>query len=185
MDETQAIKRLKSGDIGGLELLIARYQEKAIRTAFLITSDNASAEDVVQDTFVRIFHQIRHFDETRPFEPYLMQSVVHAAINAAQKSSRTFSLDQESESQRLESLFQRAATTEDQVEYSQLKQEIFAGLNQLPARERAVIIERYYLEMSEKEMAAEHSLAPGTIKWLLNTARKHLRSILRMEGEEK
>ena len=185
MDDVQAIQRLKNGDIGGLELLIARYQEKAIRTAYFITSDYASAEDVVQDTFVRIFHRIRNFDESRPFEPYLLQSVVHVAIDTAERSSRNVSLDEMIEPGKMESLFQRVTATEDQVEYAQLKQEIFAGLNKLPPRERAVIIERYYLEMSEKEMAAEHSIAPGTVKWLLNLARQHLRSLIGMEGEDK
>ena len=36
-DEVQAVRCLKNGDIGGLELLIARYQDKALRMAFLVT----------------------------------------------------------------------------------------------------------------------------------------------------
>src|SRR5512143_3056045 len=53
MEELQAIRRLKNGDIGGLECLIARYQARALRTAFLITHDEALAEDIVQDVFVQ------------------------------------------------------------------------------------------------------------------------------------
>lgn len=47
MDDLQAIRRLKSGDIGGLEILVARYQHKAVQTAFLITHDEQVADDVV------------------------------------------------------------------------------------------------------------------------------------------
>ena len=47
MNESQAIQRLKKGDISGLEILIALHQVKAVRTAFLITHDVAMAEDVV------------------------------------------------------------------------------------------------------------------------------------------
>ena len=79
MDDLQAIQRLKDGDIGGLETLVGRYQAKAVRTAFLITQDETLAEDVAQDTFVRIYHRINHFDPSRPFEPYLLRSVVNAA----------------------------------------------------------------------------------------------------------
>ncbi len=39
MDDLQAIRRLKNGDIGGLEILIARYQAKAVRTAYLVTHE--------------------------------------------------------------------------------------------------------------------------------------------------
>ena len=85
MDDDQAIRRMKRGDIGGLESLVTRYQLKAVRAAFLITHDEPMAEDVVQDVFVRVFQRIRGFDESRPFEPYLMRSVVNAALNAHRK----------------------------------------------------------------------------------------------------
>ena len=66
MEDLQAIRRLKRGDIGGLECLIARYQEKALRTAFLITNDEPMAEDIVQDVFVRFYERAKCFDESRP-----------------------------------------------------------------------------------------------------------------------
>ncbi|MBU4225438.1 MAG: hypothetical protein KKC71_06415 [Chloroflexi bacterium] len=69
MDESQAIQRLKRGDIGGLEFLVHRYQLKAVRTAYLITRDPQTAEDVVQDTFLQSYRSIARFDGTRPFEP--------------------------------------------------------------------------------------------------------------------
>jgi RNA polymerase sigma-70 factor (ECF subfamily) len=183
MDELQAIKRLKKGDISGLEFLITRYQVRAVRTAFLITHDEKLAEDVVQDTFLRIYQRIHHFDETQPFGPYLMRSVANAALNAAEKSSRQVVLSEDDETVVLERLIQNASTTEDLVDYALLKQEIFSVLAKLSPRERSVIVERYYLEMSEKEMADKHSIAPGTVKWLLNGARRRLRAFMKPEGE--
>ena len=54
-------------------------------------------------------------------------------------------------------------------------------LFKLPPRQRAVIVQRYYLEMSEQEMAESLEIAPGTVKWLLNAARSRLRSLLGAE----
>ncbi|HZW04019.1 MAG TPA: sigma factor, partial [Anaerolineaceae bacterium] len=88
MDDTQAVCRLKAGDIGGLEALVARYQHKAVKTAYLITHDEQLAEDVAQETFVRVYQRIQHFDETRPFGPYLLRSVANAALNATEKTAR-------------------------------------------------------------------------------------------------
>ena len=59
MDDTQAIRHLKCGDLGGLEILMQRYQVKAARTAFLITHDESVAQDVVQETFIRIGQRIQ------------------------------------------------------------------------------------------------------------------------------
>jgi RNA polymerase sigma-70 factor, ECF subfamily len=184
MDDLHAIKCLKKGEIGGLEFLITRYQVRAFRTAFLIIRDEALAEDVVQDTFLRIYQRIHHFNEEQSFEPYLMRSITNASLNIAKKESRHVTLDDEIEPMILEQLLTQAATTEDLVEYAHLKQEIYAAMAKLQPRERKVIVERYYLEMSEKEMAVEHSVAPGTVKWLLNKARLHLRTFISPEGEE-
>lgn len=62
MDDTQAIRRLKRGDTGGLEILMEKYQVKAARAVFLITQDELIAQDVVQETFIRIYERIHQFD---------------------------------------------------------------------------------------------------------------------------
>ena len=183
MDDLQAIQRLKDGDIGGLEVLVTRYQDKAVRTAFLITHDEDESEDIVQDTFMRIYRRIHQFDLSRPFEPYLLQSVVNTALNIAQKSNRHLSL--EGDFDQVEGLLSQAALVELDVEYLQLKQKIIVALARLEPRQRATIVQRYYLEMSEKEMAVALDAAPGTVKWLLNTARTRLRDLLGSERSAK
>ncbi len=87
MTDNEAIYRLKSGDIGGLEILVTRYQVRALRSAFLILHDEQLAEDVVQETFLRVYHKIGAFDVSRPFEPYLMRCVINASLNALQQST--------------------------------------------------------------------------------------------------
>src|SRR5512138_2108805 len=95
MDDLEAIRRLQRGDIGGLEMLMERYQVKAARAAFLITYDEAVAQDIVQETFIRIYQRIRQFDDSQPFEPYLIRSVIHASLNAVRGNKRFTSLDRE------------------------------------------------------------------------------------------
>jgi RNA polymerase sigma-70 factor, ECF subfamily len=181
MDDLQAIRRLKNGDIGGLEHLIARYQAKAVRTAYLITQREPLAEDVVQETFIRFYERVHYFDETRNFEPYFLRSVVNRALNAVEKEHAAVQFDEELETPELQSLLTRAVSVEEQVEYAQLKAEIAAALQNLSPRQRAAVVLRYYLEMSEKEMTEILSVAPGTVKWLLNAARSRLRALLRPE----
>jgi RNA polymerase sigma-70 factor, ECF subfamily len=181
MDDTQPIRRLKRGDLGGLEILMQRYQVKATRAAFLITQDEASAQDAVQETFIRIYQRIHQFDESHRFEPYLMRSVVNASLNMVRGSSRFTLLDDDSN--QLEDLFDRAASVESQVEFSQLQHEILNALSKLSPRQRAVIVQRYYLGMNEKEMALTLDAAPGTVKWLLNAARERLRYLLGQKGK--
>ena len=169
----------RRGDLGGLETLMERYQVKAARAAFLITHDKAMAQDVVQETFIRIHHRIHQFDQSQPFEPYLIRSVINASLNAVRGDKRLASLDDENE---LENLLDRAASVESQVEFAQLQHEILDALSKLSPRQRAVIVQRYYLDMSEREMALTLDAAPGTVKWLLNAARERLRHLLGQKG---
>ena len=179
MDEATAIGRLKQGDFSGLEYLMHQYQAKATRAAFLITRDKIQAEDAVQDVFVRIFRHPDRLDDSRPIEPYLMRSVVNAALNAYRSERKLVSL--ESSAHAVEKLIEQATSVESDVEYSQIKRDILDALGQLPPRQRAAIVQRYYLNMSEKEMALALDAAPGTVKWLLNSARTTLRSLLNKE----
>lgn len=171
-----AIRRLKSGDMGGLEALIRRYQVRAVRAAYLIVRDAATAEDVVQETFLKIFRHIQRFDETRPFEPYLLRSVVNAALDAAVPPSKREQGSVSLES--VEAWLKAAETVEDQAAWNALKRDIHHALDQLNPRQRAAIVMRYYLGMSEQEMAARLDARPGTVKWLLNEARSRLRGLL-------
>ena len=176
MDDAEAIRRLKRGDMRGLETLVSRYQVRAVRTAFLVTRDEAMAEDVVAEAFVRVYHKVHQFDETRPFEAYLMRSVMNGALNAIRRQRRSVSLDgNEAEG---EALLAKAQSVESQVEYAQLQETLLAALSRLSPRQRTVVVQRYYLEMTETEMAEDLEVAPGTVKWLLHAARARLRQLL-------
>jgi RNA polymerase sigma-70 factor (ECF subfamily) len=182
MLDSDAIRRLKNGDIGGLEDLVTRYQGKALRSAYFILQDEQLAEDVVQDTFIRIYQRIQNFDDRREFAPYLMRSVVNAALNAARQPAQVASIDDEHDGPILEDLLAQAASVESQVEFAQLKKEILATLSKLPPRQRAVIVQRYYLEMDEKDMVKALEIAPGTVRWLLSAARARLKGLLGAKG---
>ena len=183
MDEQQAIQRLKNGDISGLEYLVMRYQVKAVRTAYLITRDPGLAEAIVQDSFVQVFHSIRGFNETRPFEPWFLRSVVNASVKIMQRSARQIQMGEESDETVLAELAARVESVEGQVEARQVQNQLWDAMQKLSPRQRTVIVQRYFLDMSEKEMAQEARSAAGTVKWMLNAARERLRGLLeRSEG---
>ncbi len=177
MDEFQAIQRLKNGDIGGLEFLVYRYQVKAVRTAYLIPRDLGLAEDVVQDSFIRAYRSIGGFDPARSFEPWFLRSVVNAAVKIMQRSAKQVEMSSDAESLFAE-LTQRVDSVEMRVEISEIRSQVWEAMQKLSPRQRAVIVQRYFLEMDEKEMAEMTGHAPGTVKWMLNAARERLRGLL-------
>jgi len=183
MEEHEAIVRLKRGDIGGLEALVRQYQVQAVRTAYLITRDRALAEDIVQAAFLRAYERIGQFDAGRPFGPWFLRSVVNDAVKAAARRQRQVSLEASSEGGEEASLADLLADPgpgpDDWVEAAELRQTVWAALGELPPAQRAAIVLRYYLDLSEAEMADELACPPGTVKWRLYAAQKRLRTLLR------
>lgn len=184
MDEKQAIHRLKEGDISGLEFLVLRYQVKAVRTAYLITRDLGVAEDVVQESFLQVYRSIRGFEAARPFEPWFLRSVVNASMKAMQRSARQVEVGDEVEAESIfAELARYAESVESQVESIEFQNQVWDAMQKLSLRQRAVVVQRYFLEMSEAEMAKESGTAAGTVKWMLNAARERLRGLLERSKE--
>jgi RNA polymerase sigma-70 factor (ECF subfamily) len=182
MEEQEAIARLKRGDIGGLEALVRKYQVQAVRAAYLITRDRALAEDIVQAAFLRAYERIGQFDTGRSFGPWFLRSVVNDAVKAAARRERQVSLEAGSEGEGAslaDLLADPDPGPDDLTEAAELRQTVWAALGRLPPAQRAAIVLRYYLGLSEAEMADELACPPGTVKWRLHAARKRLRTLLR------
>ncbi len=88
MEEAGAIARLKQGDLSGLEVLVTRYYDQAIRAAYGIVRERALAEDIVQTSFLRAAEKIGQFDANRSFGPWFLRSVVNLSINIADQNKR-------------------------------------------------------------------------------------------------
>lgn len=179
MDERRAIARLKDGDIGGLEALVRTYQTRAMRAAYLIVRDRALAEDLVQAAFVRTYEKIARFDERRPFGPWFMKVVVNDAIKAATRRGRTVRFEGMEDPVLL--VADAESGPQELTEEAEEHRRVWAALEKLPPAQRAAVVQRYYLGMSEAEMAEKDSSPPGTIKWRLHAARKRLSKLLRPE----
>ncbi len=176
-DEQAAIARLKRGDIGGLEVLVRAYQVRAVRAATLITHDRALAEDIVQAAFIRVFERIAQFDDTRRFAPWFLRSVVNDAVKAVTRRRSQVALDATPSGDALP-LPDSAPGPDALLEQAETQDAIWRALAQLAPEQRGAVVLRYYLGLSEAEIAAEQDCPPGTVKWRLHAARKRLRTLL-------
>jgi RNA polymerase sigma-70 factor (ECF subfamily) len=180
MDENQAIALLKSGNLLGLEELVHRYYFQAVRASYLIVQDNGQAEDIVQTAFIKASEKIEQLASDR-FGPWFLRSVIHASIKAAVKQKRLISMDAEEgeEAQRLAKwLIDPNPSTEELAETEELRRNVWNAIGKLTASQRASIVLKYFLDLSEAEMAEEFKLPQSTIKWRLYSAREKLRELL-------
>jgi RNA polymerase sigma-70 factor (ECF subfamily) len=182
LQEKLAIARLKQGDLDGMEALVKRYQLRAVSAAYLIVRDPKLAEDIVQEAFLRAAAKIDQFDESRPFGPWFLRSVINASTKAVRIQKRFIPLDgtgDEETSKVADWLIDPNLHPEQIIESQETRQMVWKALEELKAEQRAVIVMRHFLEMSETEMTEELDRPLTTIRWRLKTARNQLRKLLR------
>jgi RNA polymerase sigma-70 factor (ECF subfamily) len=182
-EENDAIAVLKHGDVRGLEVLVRKYQLDAVRIANAIMKDFSLAEEIVQEAFLRVYRCIDQYDETRPFRPWFLRIIVNDALKALMYQNRFVPLEDDGQldCNSLGDILHESSLWFEQEEFShthenaQVLQEM---LNNLTPEHRAVLELKYYLDMSEEEIAMTVHIPLGTVKSRLHSAKSMLRSIM-------
>ena len=186
MEDRNAISRLKEGDLSALETLVKRYQVQSVHAAYAIVYDRQLAEDIAQNAFVKIVEKVHQFDEERPFAPWFFRILVNDAVKAARKEKILVSLDEQSDgpvAKLANWLTDPNLKPEQLVEQKETREIILKAMQYLTPEERAVIVMRYFLEMSEADMVTKTDRPLSTVKWWLREARKRLKILIGSTSE--
>ena len=176
MDEKEAINRLLKKDLEGLTWLMETHQVQALRAAVLVTQDKDLAEDVVQSKFLDLFRKIQTYNQSRPFAPWFMRGVINAAITATNATRRISSFSDLPFDP--EHWMDTTPLPETKAMQAEFAQNVEISLRELSPEQRGAVVMRYFLDMSEAEIAEAANVPEGTIKWRLHAARNRLRKLL-------
>lgn len=178
MDDREALEALKLGHADGMDALVATHQLRALRIAYQITRDSLAAEDVVADSFLAVYQQIKGQDPARPFRPWFLKIVVNRAISITRRRSQL---------QRVIGLLSRSTEPTDPVhvvERNEVKRAVIAALDQLPVKQRAALSLRYLEDLDERSIAEILGWPIGTVKTQLHRGRNRLRQNLNATGAD-
>ena len=180
LDESELIRRAQRGDTHAYEELVHAYQGIAFRTAYVIARNASDAEDAAQDGFIKAWRALGRFREGAPFRPWLLRIVANEASNRRRSAGRRAGL------------VLRAATSEPSGDAApspeaaalagEQRKLLLDAVGRLGENDRQVIACRYFLELSEAEMAAALGCRPGTVKSRLSRALDRLRAVLAEQG---
>ncbi len=157
------------------ESLVRRYQDAAVRTAHLFAPDG-DAEDAAQEAFVKAHAALGRFRDGAPFRPWLLQIVANEARNRRRSAGRRAALALRAVEDRRPG--DAAPSPESAVLDREEQEWLLAAINDLGQDDREVIAARYFLELSEAEMAQVLGLPRGTVKSRLSRALGRLRGRL-------
>lgn len=172
--EERLVERARRGDVEAYGEIVARYQDLAQRTAFVILRDADAAQDAAQDAFVKAFKAFGRFREGAPVRPWLLRIVANEAINRAKASSRHRPADLSL----VEGRADDALSPEGHALAGERREALLRALNGMSEDDRIVIAYRWFFDLSEAEMADALGIARGTVKSRLSRAMARLRERL-------
>jgi RNA polymerase sigma-70 factor (ECF subfamily) len=179
--EATLLAKARGGDLHAYEQIVVQHQATAFRVAWLITRSSADAEEAAQDAFLKAYRALGRFRDGAPFRPWLLRIVANEARNRRVAEARRERLA-------LRVLEQRrregpAASPEQELLGADMRNELIAALGRLHERDRLAIAYRYFLDLSEAEMAAVLKCRRGTVKSRLSRALSRLRVELEEAGD--
>jgi RNA polymerase sigma-70 factor (ECF subfamily) len=173
LDETELIRRAKRGDTHAYEELVYAYQGIAFRTAYVIAGNAADAEESAQDGFVKAWRALGRFRDGAPFRPWLLRIVANEARNRRRSAGRRAHLALRAATEQPSG--DAAPSPEAAYLSSEQREQLLAVVNELPEEQRAVISLRYFVGLSEQEVAAALGVRQGTVKSRTSRALERLR----------
>jgi RNA polymerase sigma-70 factor, ECF subfamily len=153
--------------------LVQTYQGRLFGLVLMMVRQPSAAEEVAQDAFVRAYTHLDHYDESRPFYPWLASIAVRLAQNWLRRHGRTVRREGTP-------IDNAAEPAEDATALSALiaderGRRLWQAVSALPSGERTAVILYYRDEMAVRDIARALGVTTGTIKTLLFRARRHLR----------
>jgi RNA polymerase sigma-70 factor (sigma-E family) len=147
----------------------AAHHAEALRLAYLLCGDTSRAEDAVADAFVKVYRQMQRGNIEHP-RAYLRRAVV----NEINSRFRRLALERRQAAKR--SGDDRGLRDAD--EQITDRDEVFTALRHLPARQRQVVVLRFYEDLAEKDIAEVMGISVGTVKSTLHRGLERLRSLV-------
>jgi len=175
--------RVRAGDPKAFEHLVGRYQRTVLNTIFKFVGNRATAEDLSQDTFVRVYRARESYEPTAKFETWLYRIVFNVCLNAREhrRRRRTLSLvqDERLTSPGSERSDPSALAPHQQMVQQEIREAVRQAIAGLPEQQRAALIMSRYQDMTHCDIAAALGITEEAVKSLLFRARQNLKAPLR------
>ncbi len=181
---TELGQRLAAGDDGVIVELYRAYAARILGLALHVLADRQLAEEVVQETILRVWRRAETFDPTRDLEPWLFRIARNAAYDAARARACRPRPQWGDPDPTLGSMAEPGDGHDpaDAVETLALRWEVRAAIDDLPEIEREVVRLQHLRGMSHREVAAALGISVGTVKSRSHRAHGRLATALRDAG---
>lgn len=175
MDDINLIQRCKEGDLEAFNNLFKKYSIQAIRTVYLITGRKDTAEDIVQEAFIKCYREIKKLKNPNVFKSWFYRLLTRICWRYCSKEKNNMFTEID---YNCGSIMSSSNALSDITEKDEMKELLNKAIDKLSIPLKTTIILYYYNELSIKEIAKVLGCFEGTVKSRLHNARKLLKKQL-------
>jgi RNA polymerase sigma-70 factor (ECF subfamily) len=182
LSDQEVVRRVLDGETALFELIMRRYNQRLYRVARAILRDDAEAEDVMQEAYVRAYEHLGQFAGRSQFATWLTRIAIHEALARSQRRKRIDQLGANPWSEpgrdREVDVAASALNPEEQLSVSELGRALEDAILSIPEQYRLVLMLRDVEQLSTTETAATLELSEENVKVRLHRARAMVRKNL-------
>jgi len=191
--DAEWLSRLLDGDEDAFVMLVAQYKQPMLRLAESMTSNRAVAEEVVQDTWIGVVRGIDRFEGRSSFKTWLFGILVNRARSASSHEHSELPIDTvhavdplrfDANGQWADPLDAWTEDSNDRVDAASLLPALKSALEDLPPRQRQIVLLRDVEGLSHDEACGVLGISIGNQRILLHRGRTRLREILERQIEK-
>ncbi len=178
---------LKKGDESAFTELVHRHQQRVTALIYRFVADDAEAEDLAQEVFLRVYRTRHRYQPRARFSTWLYRIAANMSLNALRSRSRrssinvplTFDSEETQEGKTSEYVADtRSARPSEGMETSEVRRRVRKAIDRLPENQKVAVILNKFENMSYEDIAAVMGCSTMAVKSLLARARTNLRDHL-------
>ena len=189
--DVSLLRRLRDGDEQAFVALVGRYHSSMLRLALSFVSSEAVAEEVVQDTWLAVLRGLSRFEERSSLRTWLFTILVNRARTTGVREARTVPVADAGPAVDASRFGPSGAWSsppehwaeeaENRIDAAKLSGLLRSGLDDLPGRQREVVLLRDVEGLSSSEVCAVLAISVANQRVLLHRGRSRLRQTLETE----
>ena len=179
------IKKFQEGDVGAYNQLVSRFKDRLLNFIYRFVNDLDLAEDLVQDTLLKLYTHKDSYREIAKFSTWLYTIAANLARTELRKKKRrkTFSVTELSREDREFIIASSDVDPSEDLSSQNFEKSVQQALAELPDDFKTIIILRDIQELSYDEISKIVDVPLGTVKSRINRGRVKLQQLLKKKGE--
>ena len=184
LDDRDLITEYLKGNEKAFEVLLMRHKDKIFRFIHMKLRDRVLAEDVFQETFVKIINTLKlgSYNEEGKFLPWAMRIAHNLVIDHFRKASKVRMISESSSSREDFNIFDVLSLTDKNIEqkitYDELEKQMVDLIEFLPATQKEILKMRIFQDMSFKDIAESEDISINTALGRMRYALINLRKLI-------